>query len=815
MRLLSLRMRNFRQHSNTEITFRPGLTGIIGPNGAGKSTILEGLAWAIYGAAAARGTNDTIRFSRAGARARVEVELAFALGGHEYRVLRTLYGAEVWLDGGAQPVASGVGGVTGYLQSRVGMSREEFFNTYFTGQKELQFLAAMGPTDRGRFLSQVLGYERLRRAQELVRVRRSDLRSEIRGLRATLGDKDELKEALSLATTRVVEAIERFTSAQRATEQALAEEKAFAPRWETAQKGRDRFRELTHVIDNAEREREGARRDLQRAADELQAVAAAEKELKPLRAQLKELPAATEAGERMSELARQEERRKALTRQLAELEAEVERLAERREKLETAPGLEKKFAAELEQLREKRDEVAATLDEKKSAWLADKQDAFTQLATYRERAAELKAQINQIRELGAEGICPTCGRPLGKDFQRTLDELEDQWAALVQDGKWRARRYEQLEARPEEIGEMETHLRQLAEAVEDRSRKLTRCQGAVQELEQLTADLSARQARRGELREEVGALPGGYDAKAHRAADERLKALREVEKRAARLEETARRAAHWQEEQKQARAREAGARERAEKAEAERTGLGFSEEAFAALREEHERLAQARRAAELRAAEARGDVNTAEQVVQTARAALAQYEEREKAVAEQEAELRYHEELDLAYTELRQELNDQVRPELSEIASAFLAQLTDGRYTSMEIDESYNLMVLDEGEEKPVISGGEEDIANLVLRLSLSQMIAERAGHPLSLLILDEVFGSLDVARRDNVVQLLHHLEDRFEQVILITHIEGIRESLDQVLRVDYDERAGCSTVREENILGGDDHYPEAPMAAD
>jgi exonuclease SbcC len=814
VRLLSLRMRNFRQHANTEITFRAGLTGIIGPNGAGKSTILEALAWALYGASAARGTNDTIRFSRAGARARVEVELAFALGGNEYRVLRTLYGADVWLDGGAQPVASGVGPVSGYLTSRIGMSREEFFNTYFTGQKELQFLAAMGPADRGRFLSQVLGYERLRRAQELVRVRRSDLRSEIRGLRATLGDKDELNAAFAAATTRVADAIQRFTDAQRATEEALAREKAFAPRWETGQKSRDRFRELTHAIEGAGREREGARRDLERAAAELQAVAAAEKELKPLRKQLAELPAATEASERMSQLARQEERRKALTRQLTELDAEVQRVAERREKLETAPELEKKFSAELEQLRAQRETVAGTLDEKKSAWLADKQDAFTQLTTYRDRAAELKTQIAGIRELGEEGICPTCGRPVGKDYERLLEELEDQWALLVQDGKWRAKRYEQLEAKPEEIADLEALLPQLVDAVEDRSRKLTRCQSALQELEQLTADLAARETRRGELREEVAALPGGYDAKAHRAADDKLKVLREVEKRAARLEETTSRAEHWDEEQKQAKAREAGARERAEKAEKERTALDFSEEAFAALRVEHDRLAEARRAAELRAAEARGDVNTAEQVVQTAKSAVALYEEREKAVAEQEAELRYHEELDLAYTELRQELNDQVRPELSEIASAFLAQLTDGRYTSMEIDESYNLMVLDEGEEKPVISGGEEDIANLVLRLSLSQMIAERAGHPLSLLILDEVFGSLDVARRDNVVQLLHHLEDRFEQVILITHIEGIRESLDQVLRVDYDERAGCSTVREENILGGDD-YPEAPMAAD
>ena len=45
------------------------------------------------------------------------------------------------------------------------MSRSEFFNTYFTGQKELNVMAAMGPSERAQFLSRVLGYEKLRTAQ--------------------------------------------------------------------------------------------------------------------------------------------------------------------------------------------------------------------------------------------------------------------------------------------------------------------------------------------------------------------------------------------------------------------------------------------------------------------------------------------------------------------------------------------------------------------------------------------------------------------------------------------------------------------------
>ena len=103
--------------------------------------------------------------------------------------------------------------------------------------------------------------------------------------------------------------------------------------------------------------------------------------------------------------------------------------------------------------------------------------------------------------------------------------------------------------------------------------------------------------------------------------------------------------------------------------------------------------------------------------------------------------------------------------------------------------------MLEDGIPKPVISGGEEDLANLVLRLAISQMIAERAGQQFSLLVLDEVFGSLDELRRHNVVELLRKLQDRFEQVILITHIESVREGLDQVISVRYNEETGSSVV--------------------
>ncbi|MBW3630710.1 MAG: SMC family ATPase [Gemmatimonadetes bacterium] len=813
MKLIELRLQNFRQHVDTAIHFRPGLTGIIGPNGAGKSTLLEALAWAIYGSEAARGTNDTLRFARAGARSRVQVELRFGLAGHEYRVVRTLNNAEAFLDGSNVPVATTLGGVTRYLQGRLGMTRREFFNTYFTGQKELQFLATMGPADRGRFLSTVLGYERLRQAQDRARVRRSELRSEIDALRGGMPDPAGIRAAHAEARVKLAEAQGAFADAETARAEALEALSLIVPRWTEVQGRRDRHRDLSGAIESAERERDAARREMARIDQELARIGEAEREREALREQLAPLPGAVQEVERMVELARKHERRRALAEQAAEIDAELERQRERLEGLEKAPALLGKYATELSVAREESARVEREIDEKKTAWLCDRQDAETKLLAYRDRATELQEQIRRVRESGSEGICPTCGRPLGADFEKLLSELNEQWTLLVQDGKWLKSRRDQLEAKPAEVVALEEQGAELEKAIAEKARKHTRCESAVQELEAVGKERAERAERREELRRELESIPSGYDRAAHNAAEERLHVLRKVETRAAQLDETVRRREEWERERLGAQQREAAALLGGAQAATERETLGFSEAGFAKLRLEHDVASRRRHDADLQATVAKGELSNAVLYELTAARAEQQMEERLKEIALREVDHRHHNELDAAFSQLRGELNAQVRPELGEVASSFIAQLTDGRYTSLEIDDEYNICVLDEGEQKPVISGGEEDVANLVLRLSLSQMIAERAGHPLALLVLDEVFGSLDVARRDNVVQLLRRLEDRFEQVILITHIEGLRENLDQILHVSYDERTGSSMVREESFSRTDDSMPEDAAA--
>ena len=216
---------------------------------------------------------------------------------------------------------------------------------------------------------------------------------------------------------------------------------------------------------------------------------------------------------------------------------------------------------------------------------------------------------------------------------------------------------------------------------------------------------------------------------------------------------------------------------------------------FAALRARHDAAVTSMRGAELAAVQARGEAEAAGAAAERAAAARAELAATQEKLDVLQHDRRLHEALDRAFSDLRTDLNAQLRPELSEIASGFLSDLTDGRYAELELNEDYAVTVLEEGVPKPVISGGEEDIANLVLRLAISQMIAERSGQAFSLLILDEVFGSLDDTRRLHVLGLLRKLHDRFAQVIVITHIEAVRDGLDRVLEVRFNEEKGAATV--------------------
>jgi DNA repair protein SbcC/Rad50 len=803
MQINRIHLRNFRQHEDTELELGAGLTGIIGPNGAGKTTILEAVAWAMYGMPAARGSRDTIRRRGAGPRDRVEVELDFALGAHHYRIVRSLNGAQLYQDGDPSPVANSLGSVTDRVTRLLGMTREEFFNTYFTGQKELAVMAAMSSPERAQFLSRVLGYDRIRAAQDRLRERRSALRARLDALRASLGDPAELEAAETKARERVAAAGAAEAAADatwRAVERKLAEAK---PRAERLQQLRDADLALEAELRVAEHELAASVQRIERLERQLAEARGAGERLAEVTRRLEPLPALRTEGETLERLAEAHVRRRGVTAQLTEVRTHMDSVDQRIARLPSDASVQT-ARLRTNDLRASLTAITLDVESARTAWVRDSQDARTKRQGLADHYQELREQRQRLLKAGPEGDCPTCTRPLGAEYENVLGLLDRQIEEVVSNGNYYKQRIDQLQNEPAELDELDRLRLRVEQDLSDATAELGRLQAQAQEGDPLSQERDRLLARVTELEAALGVAPAPYDERRHREVERLIRELEPLALEAERLRVVGERVTVLAEELAAAGRDRAAVEGRAGELRSRRSELGYSEAEHKAARDAAVSIERERREAEVALARAKGESGAAAEAVAAAERRRGEWQAREQDAAATARDLALHQELDRGLSDLRGELNATLRPDLSDLASSFLRDLTHGRYSELELNEDYGTTLLDDGDPKAVISGGEEDIANLALRLAISQMIAERAGQPLSLLVLDEIFGSLDEDRRVAVVDLLRSLADRFPQVILITHIDSVRDGFDRVIRVGLDITRGVATARDEPLAGHD-----------
>jgi exonuclease SbcC len=184
---------------------------------------------------------------------------------------------------------------------------------------------------------------------------------------------------------------------------------------------------------------------------------------------------------------------------------------------------------------------------------------------------------------------------------------------------------------------------------------------------------------------------------------------------------------------------------------------------------------------------ATAQVTLVERDLATARAAVTDLLRQKQLIERDQEEARYLARLEEILKQFRDHLTERFRPELEAYASALLDQVTGGRYPRVVFDDDFNIFLDDGGATYPLrrFSGGEEDLANLCLRLAISQVVSQRHSTTgSSLVVLDEVFASQDSERRERILQALTKLQETFQQVVLISHLEDIHDRVQNVLRV-------------------------------
>ncbi|RJP19294.1 MAG: SMC family ATPase [Candidatus Omnitrophota bacterium] len=131
---------------------------------------------------------------------------------------------------------------------------------------------------------------------------------------------------------------------------------------------------------------------------------------------------------------------------------------------------------------------------------------------------------------------------------------------------------------------------------------------------------------------------------------------------------------------------------------------------------------------------------------------------------------------------------EQSLPELQEDANRILHRLTDGACSirlesqrekkSGGVVETLDIKISDEmgTRDYEMYSGGEAFRTDLALRIALSQLLCRRAGSRLQLLVIDEGFGSQDVEGLNSIVEAINDIQDEFEKILLVTHLEELKE---------------------------------------
>ncbi len=795
MQIHQLRLVNFRQHEDTNLSFGAGLTGVIGPNGAGKTTLLEALAWALYGTRAARGTVEGIRRRNAPPRARVEVVVEFTLGPHRYRVVRSLHGAELYQDGDADPIADSASAVTERVGRIIGMSRDEFFNTYFTGQKELAIMSGMTPMEREKFLSQVLGYERLTEVQHRLSTERSTLRGQLSAIESLLAGAATLAEEEAAARLRDAAAEEAGRVAGEGLIAAEAEHGRVRPLWQAMQQLHDQVRSLESDLRVAEQQVTDGRDAFTRLDRELAEALTVRQRLDQLAPIVEPVAALQAERTRLDALAAKIANRREAVGKVGEVKRRLTAIDEKLATLPTADSVQALRVA-LQARREAHEGAVALAEERRTHWVREKQDVETKANQLTAQGTDLRTQLKVLEKAGAKGACPTCNRPLGATYDEVVGDLKAQINEVAVNFKFYRSRIKQLEKEPKEVAEASAARDKLQAEVDRATAELGRAESLEQSRSALVTERAGHASRIAELEAVLSAAAEEFDDARHKAVREELERLEPLRAEFERLSGSADRAARLAAE---AAAVEAELTRRETRVTELRHALqqsGWSPEEFALVQKALDAAERSRQEAQLAVVKAAGDSTNAKAELKRIELRRAERERQAAEARRVELCLMQNQELDRAVADLRTDLNETLRPDLSDLGSQLLAELTMGRYTVFELDEDYAPTIVDDGEPQRVLSGGEEDIVSLALRLSISQMIAERAGQPLSLLVLDEVFGSLDEERRGAVIHLLRRLADRFPQVILITHVDAVREGFDHVFRLDYDVEHGVVRVR-------------------
>jgi len=823
---------------------------IAGDNGNGKSALIDAMTWALWGKTRAKSDDDLIYQGQT----ETEVEFDFAVGGQAYRIIRkhsrpkrraasgkTILDFQIAGNGSFKSISADSITLTQQkIIDTLHMDYATFINSAFLRQGHADEFTNQPPTRRKEVLGNILGLSLYDQLEEAAKDRARQQETEKEQLDRALEDisqelarkpayEAEVEQAqASLAQIdQLITAHESRLNSLRQKKEALENKKSQLAQLEehiaTTQRELERREQEVNQYQVRIKEHEAliARRsDIEEGYSQLAEARQQSEELN------QKLGLLVKLRDRKSQLEMAIERAQAnlitehklAQSKIAELEAKSAKLPQLRTELQQAEAQLQKLA-----------EQEAGLGQKKQAG----QELRKQLNYLESSQTRLEKEVKELEEkldllTHQEGAtCPLCKTELTSDglerikTQYTADK-ERQADLLKSNQAEFANKKAELEALESEISPLETRINQAkasaqsqvsllkqgineAQAVEN---QLNQARESLNQIEQRLAskDFAAtEQEALARVEEETARLD--YNSEQHEQVRHRLTELEQYENPKRKLEEADR--LLGQEKAAAAKAGEASRelRQRLEADHKKRQSLNKELEALPQLTSdliqaetEYQTLAARQKQAQELAWQAKSKLERCAELE-------AQQKEKGKLLGEASREEKIYKDLAQAFGKkgIQALLIEIALPEIEAEANRLLGRMTDNRmHVKIETQretkkgdllETLDIKIADElgTRNYEMFSGGEAFRINFAVRIALSKLLARRAGAPLPTLIIDEGFGTQDVVGIEKVKEAINSIQDDFEKILVITHMEEMRDAFPT--RIDVLKTAEGSTI--------------------
>ena len=786
MTLTKLELTNFKRYREKEFDFALGLTGLLGKNGSGKSTIFEAIIFALYGE---NNTNkELIKNSECEDKEAVEVALYFNIQGKEYLVKRELRGKNLTAkanlyDGSAELIATSVKEVNSQIVKLIGMNKDAFNNTVYASQKQLTALSSLKSEDRKKIIRRLLGLEKIDKIEKELVYKIRDLKREIKSFNEVLMTQEEI----SKVEVEIIATKEHFEQNSKELKELNAKEKISQKevdnslqKLEEQQKLKDSFNKLNNAISELKLNITNTTKNLQQNKQNLTQVLKEQEFYKSNEKVIKQYKELDTEILRHQKDKEQNLKKEGLLKEQSSLREELKALRLDIKKL--TANLTKKEPLEKEKVAI--EQSIKELENKQANIEKQEKSSLKEQAQAQALIDNTAKQLNKITTLGKNSSCPTCTRALLDEYDSVVNSLSSNINNITNTT---------LKSVSITLQNITKDKQNLNTQLQFLRAKLQESNNQITTLNSQESELKRREDRHNQVltkglqnKKELEQLKElKYNKQLHISLIEQKEKLEQVYKKLLSSQKLLEQIPQLQNNETNLTLQLEDLNRKLKRKELELKDHKFSQELEQNVKISYQNALKDKESLHL--AIKQSEVNEAKLNAQIAHlnATLAQNSKQLAKLKSKQNDRDDYEKLKLFLTDFKTKINSQITPRISKIASDMFYEVTQGRYQLIEVDEEFNFYIFDEGKKYPIerFSGGEVDLANLILRIAISKTLNElNTNTNIGFLAFDEIFGSQDEERRYAIMESFNKISENYRQIFLISHEQEIKELFEFVV---------------------------------